>query len=74
LFDVAPPEDDKEAKQLSKKIKEWINQGKPSTIKNVKDEPEEEFKEQSEEDDEQKPDKEESKPKKKRGRFGLFRK
>jgi fused signal recognition particle receptor len=75
LFDVTPPEDDNEAKRLSKKIKEWINNGKPKTVDKIKEIHEDELKElQTSKDEEQKPDKEETKPKKKRGRFGLFRK
>ena len=75
LFDAAPPENDSEAKQLSKKIKEWINQGKPTILDNLNKKSENEVKElQSKEDEEQNPDKEEKKTKKKRGRFGLFRK
>ncbi|HUT06320.1 MAG TPA: signal recognition particle-docking protein FtsY, partial [Nitrosopumilaceae archaeon] len=71
----APPENDSEAKQLSKKIKEWINQGKPTILDNLNKKSENEVKElQSKEDEEQNPDKEEKKTKKKRGRFGLFRK
>jgi len=75
LFDVTPPENDKEAIQLSKKIREWIIKGKPKTVDKMDEIPEEEFKElQTKNDEGQKPDKEESKPKKKRGKFGLFRK
>ena len=29
MFDVAPPESDSEAKNLAKKIKKWINDGRP---------------------------------------------
>ena len=29
LFDVAPPENDSEAKNLAKKIKNWISNGRP---------------------------------------------
>jgi fused signal recognition particle receptor len=75
LFNVTPPENDKEAKQLSKKIKGWINQGRPNAVDNIKEIHEDELKDpQTFENEEQKPDKEETKPKKKRGRFGLFRK
>lgn len=75
LFNVIPPENDTEAKQLSKKIKGWINQGRPNAVDNIKEIHEDELKDpQTFENEEQKPDKEETKPKKKRGRFGLFRK
>jgi len=30
LFDVAPPENDSEAKNLAKKIKNWISDGRPN--------------------------------------------
>ena len=29
LFDVAPPENDSEAKNLAKKIRNWISNGRP---------------------------------------------
>ncbi len=57
---------------MSKKIKEWISKGKPSTME-VEGKPEE-TNDQTEGEEEQKPDKEEAKPKKKRGKFGFFRK
>jgi fused signal recognition particle receptor len=75
LFNVTPPENDTDAKQLSKKIKGWINQGRPNAVDNIKEIHEDELKSpQTFENEAQKPDKEETKPKKKRGRFGLFRK
>jgi hypothetical protein len=30
LFDVAPPENDSEAKNLAKKIRNWISDGRPN--------------------------------------------
>ncbi|MEJ2260929.1 MAG: signal recognition particle-docking protein FtsY, partial [Nitrosopumilaceae archaeon] len=72
LFDVPPPENDKQALQLSRKIKEWINKGKPEpgmVGKQISDEEEEKL-----ESEEEKQTKEETKPKKKRGMFGFFRK
>ena len=74
LFNIAPPEDDNDAKQLGKKIKDWISKGKPEAEDNITTVPQDELKELSTmNDEEQKPDKEESKPKKKRGMFGSFR-
>ena len=75
MFEVTPPESDNDAKQLSKKIKEWINKGKPTPGDKTQQITENEFDEQeSKEDEEQKPDKEENKSKKERGRFGFFKK
>ncbi len=74
LFEVPPPENDNEAKQLSKKIKEWTNKGRPKPGDNTKQVPEGELKEAKTKGEDQKPDKEEKKPKKKRGTFGFFRK
>ncbi len=74
LFEVPPPENDNEAKQLSKKIKEWTNKGRPKPGDNTKQVPEGELKEVKTKGEDQKPDKEEKKPKKKRGTFGFFRK
>jgi fused signal recognition particle receptor len=75
LFEVTPPESDNEAKQLSKKIKEWINQGKPKPEDKTPQITENEFDDlESKEDEEQKSDNEENKSKKKKGRFGFFRK
>ena len=74
LFEVPPPENDNEAKQLSKKIKEWTNKGRPKPGDNPKQVPEGELKETKTKGEDQKPDKEEKKPKKKRGTFGFFRK
>jgi len=75
LFDVRPPENDDEAKRLSKKIKEWINNGKSTTMDGVdKKSKDQEHEIQNKENENQKPDKEEKKTTKKRGRFGLFRK
>ena len=70
MFDIPPPETDEDAIRLSKKIREWISNGRPR--------PKEELKEDEEEDlettKEQKQDKQEEKTKKKRGLFGFFRK
>ena len=75
LFDVTPPENDNEAKQLGDKIREWISKGKPKTVDTMKKMPEDALKElHTTENKEQKPDKEEKKPKKKRGMMGFFRK
>jgi fused signal recognition particle receptor len=74
LFEVPPPENDNEAKQLSKKIKEWTNKGRPKPGDNTKLVPEGELEETKTKGEDQKPDKEEKKPKKKRGTFGFFRK
>ncbi len=65
LFDVPPPENDKEAKELAAKIRKWISQGRPKVEEeSVKEEPtEEETMEQ-----------EDVKPKKKRSLFGWGRK
>ena len=59
---------------MSKKIKEWINKGRPKSEENTKQAPTGGLKEPKTEDEDQKPDKEEKKPKKKRGTFGFFRK
>ncbi|HXV39274.1 MAG TPA: signal recognition particle-docking protein FtsY [Nitrosopumilaceae archaeon] len=59
LFDIRPPENDKEAMELATKIREWISQGRPKT----------EFPEEqrtTEQDD--------TKPKKKRSLFGWSKK
>ena len=74
LFEVPPPENDNEAKQLSKKIKEWTNKGRTKPGVNTKQVTEGELKETKTKGEDQKPDKEETKPKKKRGTFGFFRK
>ena len=75
LFDVRPPENDDEAKQLSKKIKDWIKTGKSTTMDDMNGRSKDDEQEiQTMEDKNQKPDKEEQKTTKKRGRFGLFRK
>ena len=29
LFDIPPPENDKQANELAKKIKKWISEGRP---------------------------------------------
>ncbi len=72
---MEPPENDNEANQLSKKIKKWKNNGKPSPGEKIDKIPKSESAELSSNNDEkQKPDKEEEKSKKKRGRFGFFRK
>lgn len=60
LFDVPPPENDKEAKELAARIRKWISQGRPKTEEDAKEESiEEETMEQ-----------EDAKPKKKRSLFG----
>jgi hypothetical protein len=75
LFDIKPPENDDEAKELSKKIKEWINKGRSKPEDKMKEISENELKEsQTIENKEQKQDKEENKSKKKRGMFGFFKK
>jgi fused signal recognition particle receptor len=64
LFDVQPPEIDKEAKELAARIRKWISQGRPKTEEDAKEESiEEETMEQ-----------EDAKPKKKRSLFGWGRK
>ncbi len=64
LFDVPPPENDKEAKELAARIRKWISQGRPKPEEAAKKEPvEEETMEQ-----------EDVKPKKKRSLFGWGRK
>lgn len=57
LFDIPPPENDKEAIELATKIKKWISQGRPKAIE-----------EQVEE--KQTLQQEDTKPKKKRSLFG----
>jgi fused signal recognition particle receptor len=67
LFDISPPENDTDAKNLGNKIRQWIKDGKlkPGESKDdVKDEGDDE-------EEIQKPDKEE--PKKKKGRFGFLK-
>jgi fused signal recognition particle receptor len=64
LFDVPPPENDKEAKELAARIRKWISQGRTKPEEVAKEEPvEEETMEQ-----------EDVKPKKKRSLFGWGRK
>ncbi|HMK32768.1 MAG TPA: signal recognition particle-docking protein FtsY, partial [Nitrosopumilaceae archaeon] len=64
LFDVPPPENDKEAKELADRIRKWISQGRPKTEEDTKEESvEEETIEQ-----------EDAKPKKKHSLFGWGRK
>ncbi|TLX81436.1 MAG: signal recognition particle-docking protein FtsY [Thaumarchaeota archaeon] len=63
LFDVPPPENDKEAKELAARIRKWISQGRPKTGEDAKEESIEETMEQ-----------EDAKPKKKRSLFGWGRK
>ena len=75
LFDIKPPENDNEAKELSKKIKEWINKERPKPEDKMNKISENELKEsQTNEDEEQKPEKEENKSKKKNTMFGFFKK
>jgi len=59
LFDIPPPENDKEAMELATKIRKWISQGKPTM-------------EALEEQQTQK--QEDAKPKKKRSLFGWGKK
>jgi len=59
LFDVPPPENDKEAKELAARIRKWISQGRPKTEEDAKEETMEQ---------------EDAKPKKKRSLFGWGRK
>ncbi len=65
MFNVPTPENDSDAFDLGKKIREWIKDGKlkPGETKDEKDD---------ENEDLHKHDKEE-KSKKKRGRFGFLR-
>jgi len=67
LYDVPPPENDKDAKNLANKNKKWISQGRPK--------PDESAKEQViEEIDEEIVGQEDAKPKKKRSLFGWGKK
>ena len=59
LFDISPPENDKEAMELASKIKKWISQGRPKT----------ELLE-----DQQTIEQQDTKPKKKRSLFGWGKK
>ena len=59
LFDIRPPENDKEAMELATKIRKWISQGRPKTELL-------EEKQTMEQDD--------TKPKKKRSLFGWSKK
>jgi len=64
LFDVPPPENDKEARELATRLRKWILQGRPKTEENAKEESiEEETMKQ-----------EDVKPKKKHSLFGWGRK
>jgi len=74
LFEISPPENDNEAKQLSSKIREWIRNGKPKPEETRKQITESKIELENKELEKQKPDKEEERSKKKRGRFGFFRK
>jgi len=65
LYDVPPPENDKEAKALASKIKKWISEGRPKpNEENAVIEEREEIKET----------KEDEKPKKKHSMFGWIKK
>jgi fused signal recognition particle receptor len=68
LYDVPPPENDKDAKNLAEKIKKWISQGRPK--------PDESAKEQviEEEIEEETVEQEDVKPKKKHSLFGWGKK
>ncbi|MGI0026995.1 MAG: signal recognition particle-docking protein FtsY [Nitrosopumilaceae archaeon] len=64
LYDVSPPENDKDAKDLATKIKKWISQGRPEPDESIKEKIiEEETMEQ-----------EDVKPKKKHSLFGWGKK
>ncbi len=68
LYDVPPPENDKDAKDLAAKIKKWISQGRPK--------PDESAKEQviDKEIEEETMEQEDVKPKKSRSLFGWGKK
>jgi fused signal recognition particle receptor len=68
LYDVPPPENDKDAKNLAEKIKKWISQGRPK--------PDESSKEQviEGEIEEETVEQEDVKPKKKHSLFGWGKK
>jgi len=78
LYDVPPPENDKEAKQMATNIRKWVSKGRPKPEEEKKEIPEqksESHEEIVEEEIEVKEEpKKEEKPKKKRGLFGFFKK
>ena len=53
LFDIPPPENDKDALLLSQKIKEWINKGRPKPGEEVRQPEGEEIEESEPEEEEQ---------------------
>lgn len=67
LYDVPPPENDKDAKNLADKIKKWISQGRPKPNESAKEQVIEEIEEETVEQ-------EDAKPKKKRSLFGWGKK
>ena len=67
LYDVSPPENDKDAKNLADKIKKWISQGRPKPDDSAKEQVIEEIEEESVEQ-------EDVKPKKKHSLFGWGKK
>ena len=67
LYDVPPPENDKDAKNLADKIKKWISQGRPKPNESTKDQVIEEIEEETVEQ-------EDVKPKKKHSLFGWGKK
>ena len=64
LYDIPPPENDKEARNLAAKIKKWISEGRPKPKEEKIEDEAEEIKEL----------KEDEKPKKKRSLFGWGKK
>jgi fused signal recognition particle receptor len=69
LFDVPPPENDKDARDLADKIRKWISQGRPKPGESAKEEVIEE-----ETMEEKTMEQEDAKPKKKRSLFGWRKK
>lgn len=67
LYDVSPPENDKDAKNLADKIKKWISQGRPKPDDSAKEQVIEEIEEETVEQ-------EDVKPKKKHSLFGWGKK
>ncbi len=71
LYDVPPPESDDEAFVLAQKIKKWIENGRPKSGEQAK---EEKKKSEPSEDEEEKKVKEEKEAKPKKGLFGWRKK
>ena len=71
LFDIPPPENDREAFVLGNKIRKWINGGRlhPDQSKDEPDDGDDTDEKYNDNDTDVKPEK----PKKRRGMFGLFR-